>query len=333
MNTQRTPPGGSTGSHPNLSQLTENEFHDQITLRKRKTPDCDNICFELFRRELNNTMAAHRQELRNTVQELQKSISSSFESLVEKQNESIRKLHEDLCTLKSEVYDLKLNQHSIQKEHNDFVADLSKQKNDHNNLCEKTKTLECDLIDAKKQIKELTEQQNIKDQQGRINNLEISGVPQTKGENLYNVLHIIATKIGFALSSADVDFIHRVRRFTTKAPRNNLHTHEGESTASSVPNIIVKFTQRKRKCEFLAAVRARRGLTTADLDIDGASSPIFINDHLTPHNKVIYARARRLGKELGYKYIWLNDCKIFLRKSDTTKSILINNEKDLDRIK
>ncbi|KAL0821372.1 hypothetical protein ABMA28_005960 [Loxostege sticticalis] len=308
MNTQRTPPGGSTGSHPNLSQLTENEFHDQITLRKRKTPDCDNICFELFRRELNNTMAAHRQELRNTVQELQKSISSSFESLVEKQNESIRKLHEDLCTLKSEVYDLKLNQHSIQKEHNDFVADLSKQKNDHNNLCEKTKTLECDLIDAKKNIKELTEQQNIKDQQGRINNLEISGVPQTKGENLYNVLHMIATKIGFALSSADVDFIHRVRRFTTKAPRNNLHTHE-------------------------AAVRARRGLTTADLDIDGASSPIFINDHLTPHNKVIYARARRLGKELGYKYIWLNDCKIFLRKSDTTKSILINNEKDLDRIK
>lgn len=83
----------------------------------------------------------------------------------------------------------------------------------------------------------------------------------------------------------------------------------------------------------LAAIRARRGLTTADLDIDGPARPVFVNDHLAPLNKLLYGRVRKLGKELGYKYIWLNDCKIFVRKNDTSKAILISSEADLVKIK
>lgn len=330
MNTQRTPPGGKAGSHPNLSQLSEDEFYGQFA-RKRKTPDCDNTCFD--RRELTGVLAEFRKELTETIQKLHANFASSFEAIIDKQSESIRKLHEDLCSLKSEVSDLKMCNQNIQKVQNDLASKFSDFKSDHDNLCDKVIVLESNLNDAKRQITELTEQQSFKDQQGRINNLEISGIPQTNGENLYSALHKIAIKIGFTLSPTDVDSIHRVRRFAVKNQRKNPDISTSQSVPHSIPNIIVKFTQRRTKSEFLAAVRARRGLTTADVDIDGAARPIFINDHLTPQNKLLYGRARKLGKELSYKYIWLNDCKIFLRKNETSKSILIRSEKDLDRIK
>ncbi|CAG9795435.1 unnamed protein product [Diatraea saccharalis] len=56
----------------------------------------------------------------------------------------------------------------------------------------------------------------------------------------------------------------------------------------------------QKKNDFLAAVRTRRGLTTADIGIDGTSKAIFINDHLTPHNKTLFKQVRKLES-------WLND--------------------------
>ncbi|KAG7300149.1 hypothetical protein JYU34_015698, partial [Plutella xylostella] len=52
--------------------------------------------------------------------------------------------------------------------------------------------------------------------------------------------------------------------------------------------------QRKKKNDVLAAVRARRGLSTADLGLAGPSRPVFVNDHLTPSNKVLYRSAPQL---------------------------------------
>ncbi|XP_059057962.1 uncharacterized protein LOC131851475 [Achroia grisella] len=182
-----------------------------------------------------------------------------------------------------------------------------------------------ELIIESKTIQSLTEQLSIKDQQGRLNNLEILGIPSKKGENLIGILKNIATKVGFDLIPADIDYIHRVRRFGS-----NSKSHVDNQLP---PNIIVRFTQRKRKNDMLAAARVRRGLTSADAGVDGPPTSIFINDHLTPQNKILYRRTRELGKEKGYKYIWINNCQIFVRKSDTCKAVLIQNDSDLSKIK
>lgn len=158
-----------------------------------------------------------------------RSDTSSFEALIEKQSESIQKIHENLYNLKFEESDIQLYHQGVQKEQTNIKSNLSSFKNDHDTLYERTKTLECDLSDTRKQIIKLTELQDQKDKQGRINNLEIYGLPQTKGKNLNNILFKISSKIGFVLSPAVVDFIHRVRRFTTKSPRGNTSTLEAVS--------------------------------------------------------------------------------------------------------
>ncbi|KAL4721039.1 hypothetical protein ACJJTC_018922 [Scirpophaga incertulas] len=136
--------------------------------------------------------------------------------------------------------------------------------------------------------------------------------------------------VALPLSVSDIDYIHRVRRY----PRPST-SKDGLPDAKSpdMSNIIVRFTQRSKKNDLLAAVRARRGLYTSDLDIDGPASVVFVNDHLAPHNKILYSQVRTMGRSKGYKYIWINDCKIFLRKNDTSKAIHISNSDDLSKIK
>ncbi|XP_052737976.1 uncharacterized protein LOC128198153 [Bicyclus anynana] len=211
----------------------------------------------------------------------------------------------------------------------ELKVNLTEVKTENNTIKEKIQLIEKDFIDLEKNNKLLTEKLLHKEQQDRRNNIEITGIPFKKGENLLSIFNLLATKVGFTPSSSDVDCIHRVRRY----PREGRPGDSTRNEDAQPQNIIVKFTQHNRKNAMIAAVRARRGLTTADVGIDGAAKPIFINDHLAPHNKMLYGRARKAGRELGYKYIWLSDCKIFLRKSDASKAILISSESDLIKIK
>lgn len=267
-----------------------------------------------------STMRAEVDGVKTTVDILQANCQHYEDSLI-RQREKIAELESSLNEIKSSLT-------FISSQYDEMTLDFKKHILDLQN---ENKTLQKDMVEINTRYKLLTEHSLLKEQQGRYNNLEISGVPFHKGENLLSLLTLIASKVGFSLLPSDIDYIHRVRRY----PRKNLKT-SSDSTSNEdeqTQNIICRFTQRYRKNEMLAAVRARRGLTTADVGIDGAARPVFVNDHLAPHNKMLYGRARRAGHELGYKYIWLSDCKIFLRKSDTSKAILISNEDDLCKIK
>lgn len=192
--------------------------------------------------------------------------------------------------------------------------------------CKLLPTLEDDLKKLKSDFVVLQQNERDRDQFCRLNNVEISGVPKLSGENLLSTLSSISATIGFQLRDTDVDTIHRVRRFPTST--------DGKHTADPRhPAIIVRFCQRRRKDELLSAVRARRTLTTVDAGLTGPATPVYINEHLTAANKLLLKRARDLKNQLNYKYVWVKECKIFMRKDDTSKTHYISNEADFNKIK
>ncbi|XP_048487149.1 uncharacterized protein LOC125490837 [Plutella xylostella] len=228
-----------------------------------------------------------------------KSELKSITTLLRQQSsrfDDFEKIAVDFTSIKSRLEDIQATNKLLLEDHRKLAAELIdiKQREDVTNA--RVDSIEAKLTTTTATIGELTQQLRLKDQQSRMNNLEISGIPQLSGENLQTILQNIAVKVGYTLRETDVDYIHR------------------------------------RKSDMLAAVRVRRGLTTADAGIDGAAKPIFVNEHLAPHNKVLHGRARRLGKELGYKYIYTRDCKIFLRKTDISKPFPILSEEDLVKI-
>ncbi|KAG7309647.1 hypothetical protein JYU34_004130 [Plutella xylostella] len=305
MNPIRTPT--KTSSTPDLSALTDHPRNTSLRVNKR-----------LRLEENMDDEVDLKQELK-AITSLLKQQSLRFDDF--------EKLAVDFTTIKSHLGDIQATNKLLLEDHRKLTSEMLdiKKRNDETNS--RVSSIEAKLTDSSATVEELTQQLRIKDQQSRMNNLEISGVPQLKGENLQTILHNIAVKVGYTLRDTDIDFIHRVRRY---ASVNN--NDPNKATSTLIPNIIVRFTQRQRRNEMLAAVRVRRGLTTADVGIDGASKPIFVNEHLTPHNKMLHGRARRLGKEIGYKYIYTRDCKIFLRKTDISKPFPILSEEDLAKI-
>ncbi|CAG4933533.1 unnamed protein product [Colias eurytheme] len=122
-------------------------------------------------------------------------------------------------------------------------------------------TVSQQLTETQQTVNELVQDINYQNQFSRLNNIEIQGVPQTTGENLYNILGTICTMVA------------------------------------------------------------------------GPASSVHINEHLTPTNKQLLKKARDIKFNLNYTYLWIRDCKIFLRKNDKSKVVRIANESDLLKLK
>ena len=326
MNLQRSPPTTLTGSHPNLSVLTDEPI-SRITQRKRRNPhDFD---AEDFKREINDTLEGIRSviksDIASSLREFSASFTSLFQGMISQQNESIVKLTTSMECFKSQILELQTSNTKLKEENKEIINCNKELRVENTNLNTKVSVLEKSLTESNKELQMFSNQILLKEQQDRLNNLEIAGIPENKSENLINILQTIGTKVGITISQSDIDHIHRVRRF----PLQNKSIDSNPSTS----NVVVKFLQRQKKNEVLAAIKSRRGLTTTDLHFDGATQPIYVNEHLSPHNKLLLGKARKLRVENNYTFIWLKDCKIFVRKNETSKPIIITCEEDLKKIK
>ena len=157
------------------------------------------------------------------------------------------------------------------------------------------------------------------EQYSRRSNVEIQGVPEVAGENVSSLVDKIAAFLEVGVVTSDVDVVHRVPRFgKNQDPKP----------------IIVKFCRRSKRDGFLAAAIAKKKSLPAGspsgFQIPGVSDRCFINDHLTAANKNLFAKTRNRARAAGYKYIWTRDCKIFVRKDDTSRAVRILSESHLN---
>ncbi|XP_041981439.1 uncharacterized protein LOC121734865 [Aricia agestis] len=224
----------------------------------------------------------------------------------------------DISSTKQCMLDLNMKWSDMQQRFDDIEGRL----NGFEDKVSCITTLQKDLKKANEIISALEQNNNTQDQFSRLNNIEISGIPMRNGENLYSMLHDLCSVVGFSLCETDIDTVHRVRRHITTDKQALRH-----------PAIIVRFTQRRRKDQLLAAARARRTLSSAELGLQGPACAVYISDHLTPTNKLLLKRARELKVEKQYAYLWVRDCKILLRKNDKSNVIRISSESDLLKIK
>ncbi|XP_040072699.1 uncharacterized protein LOC115313728 [Ixodes scapularis] len=151
-------------------------------------------------------------------------------------------------------------------------------------------------------------------QYSRTNNLEIKGLPQNPNEDLETLVAKLAGCAGVQACPADIDVVHRVP----------------SKTMVGVQNMIVKFVRRSVRDEVLSKTKKRR-LTSAHLGFE-TSVPVYINEHLCLENKVLLSKAIRCKKEKGWKFAWVSQSRIFMRKNETSGVILITSEDDLSKI-
>lgn len=167
------------------------------------------------------------------------------------------------------------------------------------------------------------------DQSARSCNLEIQNIPEVKNENLNQVVFEIGKLIGVEIDADKVRAVHRVARGPGAAPG------PAAAAADAPPprpkNIVVQLSSRRLRDDVLSAARARRELYTDQLQMGGESRRFFVAEHLTLRNKKLFAKARELGKDAGFKHVWVRNFTIQMRKTDLSKIIYIRSESDLAR--
>lgn len=169
-------------------------------------------------------------------------------------------------------------------------------------------------------VSEIVSDMRRNDQWVRRSNIQINGVPETSSENLYTILNNLASKSGYPLNIAtDIDFVTRV------AVKN-------DSDSKKPKPIIVRLQARYKKDDFIASLRKLKNLRASDLGFSNSDSRIYINDHLSGYNKYLLREAKRRKTQKEYKWCWVQNCTIMVRKTDNSPVLFITSEDALNKI-
>ncbi|KAG8240487.1 hypothetical protein J6590_108349 [Homalodisca vitripennis] len=85
--------------------------------------------------------------------------------------------------------------------------------------------------------------------------------------------------------------------------------------------------------EFLAKRRQKRNLNSRDLGfMDGEVTPVYVNESLTPAKRKLLNAARVIKKEKQFTFLWVKNGRIFMRKTEGERFVIIDSEKDLGKL-
>lgn len=179
---------------------------------------------------------------------------------------------------------------------------------------QESKNLEMEVMLLKRELAE-------RDQLALHNDLEISGVTEHSGESIPHITSMLINKIGVKVDERDI-----VEAYRAGPPR------AGQDGKPVVRSIVLRLTRRAVHQQVLSAARARRNITTADVEVAGTPRPIYINERLTKENRLLFTKARSLCKQHDWKYSWTRDGKVLVRKADGKTAFRIRGETDFDRV-
>ncbi|CAG9782738.1 unnamed protein product [Diatraea saccharalis] len=175
------------------------------------------------------------------------------------------------------------------------------------------------------EIDRMKSELNDRDQDLLLTELEVTCIQEQPNESLLHIIGTVATKLGVHLDEQDIVSVVRVGRVLDA------------SQTSAVPRtrpIVVRLARRAVRDKLLEAARVRRGVTTEGMGLPGKPAQFFLNERLTKYNRMLFRRARQMGRERGWRFIWTRNGRIFARQHPGVGSIRygIRAEADLNRV-
>ena len=183
-------------------------------------------------------------------------------------------------------------------------------KNQNKTIMERNEALEKQLKLEKKERIELEERFfNIItpiELERRQNNLELHGLKEENEENCETVVKSIISKV----TSSPVT-ITKCYRFGKK------ETHNGKPR-----RVLIQFANKEQ----------RDDVYKNKMNLKKLKEPMYINENLPRHLSILRGKANGIRKERNYKYIWMKNGTILLRKDDFEEVISVRVSSDLTKI-
>lgn len=189
----------------------------------------------------------------------------------------------------------------------------------------KLQAVEGENIKLRTCVQDLTKRINLMEQHNRVTNIELQNVPENRSENLITTVLQLSSITKCQIEDTDIAYCARIAKKDTQTARPR--------------SILVKFNTPRLRDSFLAAAinfnkdNKNNKLNTSHLGIAAENpTPIYVVEHLSADNKALHAAARVRGKELGYKFVWVRNGRVFMKKNDQAERIVITCQEVLKSI-
>lgn len=224
-------------------------------------------------------------KMENKVEEI---VRNSLHKQTEIFNEQINEMKKLLDFTSAKYEDIIQENKSIRDK-------LTKLEENEAKLIKNCDKLNSEIMEMKLQIEE-------REQYDRNRNIIIEGIPETKEENVYNIFNNLAVLIDEPITlNEDIQAAHRIPTKHSDRPKP----------------IVVQFTNRQKRDAVVKKAK-KKLLKTTDFVSRVPVCSVYINDHLTPYYKKLLYEAKKLKTEKDFKYVWVSNSKIFVRKDDNS---------------
>ena len=88
---------------------------------------------------------------------------------------------------------------------------------------------------------------------------------------------------------------------------------------------VVRFLSRKTKSMVLTAKKREN-----NRQFKFRNNDVYINEHLSKHNRALFAAAQEKKRAMNYKYCWTRGGSIFMRKTEDSAVVTISSDIDLN---
>lgn len=223
----------------------------------------------------------------------------------------------ELKPIKDDIASLKDSMDFISGQYEDIKSDITTKFGTVDKLLKENEEL-------KSTVKDLNSRINFMEQQARSCNVEIQCLPEFRSENLMSTVVNMGRVLSCNIAESS---IHNVTRIAKQNPEN-----------TRPKSIIVQFNSPRTRDEFLAAsIKYNKDhhddkLNSAALGLGGDKQSVYIVEHLSAYYKALHAAARKKARELDYKYVWVRNGRIFMRKSDGSEYKFIRDYDTLARL-
>lgn len=174
---------------------------------------------------------------------------------------------------------------------------------------EENRELKNQNIELKNEFTLLENLINILEQKALDNYIEIVGIPEIQNEVCVDTAKLILAKFNVESS---VKQALRVQSRDSKKSRKLVM----EVNTSQCSSKIISSSKKQKP----------RGITFHD---NWGNVPIYVNNFLTLYNRNLLFKTKAFARETGFKYVWFKNSKLFIKKSENNKAVLIENESSL----
>lgn len=216
-------------------------------------------------------------------------------------------IHQDINDIKKSIEFMSTKFDSLLSEINNVKDELKEVRKENDFL--------------KREINELGVRLQDLEQYNRRDNIVLYGVPSTNNESVNEIVKTVSTIIGADGCFEDVSVTHR------------LPTRPGK------PRPIVRFAKRSSRDLWLSRFREEAknnkegfGLPTQTICQQFQPGLVTASDHLTPFMKNLFNKTKLTAREKGYKFTWVKDCKIFVRKNENSQVNRVFDYYDLEKL-